>query len=198
MAYSVYTTRAESGATESLLSGQHSFWWGSHGPEFAKPDALIKEFLDRSVDSTIHNRTQIHRYSFESKGAVRLDPVAFQSQDFAEEWLTRPWSEMQSRSAPETNEWHVRLHDDYVSADYSRVVPCSARPGRRPIALDITNIGKKELTTPLTTYFLVHELGDYHYEMEAVSDSTPRGCRGRRYASDKHPWLSADKLKALK
>ena len=80
---------------------------GNDGPEFVlKPDELIMEFLDASVDVTVHNRTQIHRYSFGAETVQRLDPVAFQPQDFAEEWLTRPWTEMQSRSEPETEEWH--------------------------------------------------------------------------------------------
>ena len=32
--------------------------------------------------------------------------MALQPQDFAEEWLTRPWSEMESRSDPATKALH--------------------------------------------------------------------------------------------
>lgn len=199
MTYSIYSEGSPTSVPESLLSGTHGFWLGNDGPEFVlKPDELIMEFLDRSVDVDVHNRTQIHRYSFGAKGVTRLDPIAFQPQDFAQEWLAQPWSEMQSRSAPQTQDPHSKLHGDDLFADYTGVVPCSARPGRWLIALDIKQIGEKELPTPRPTYFLVHELGNYHYEMEAVSDSRPAGCRGQGDASDKHPWLSVDELKALR
>lgn len=198
MAYSVYRLGYLPGIPEPLLSGEHGFWLGNDGPEFVlKPDEMTMEFLDSSVDVGVHNRTQIHRYNLES-GVQRLDPVAFQPQDFAEEWLTRPWSEMQSRSAPETKEWHTKIHADFVLADYSDVVPCLYRTGRWLIALDISHIGEKELAKPLGAYFVVRELGNYHYQMEAVSDSRPEGCPGTGSASEKHPWLSASDLKALK
>jgi hypothetical protein len=184
-----------------LISDEHGFWLGNDGPEFVlKPDELMIEFLDRSVDAGIHNRTQIHRHSFAS-GVHRLDPVAFQPQDFAEEWLTRPWSEMQPRSAPETEEWHARLQS--VAGEYAGVISCAARPGRWLIVLDISDIGEKELPEPLETYFLVRDLGNFRYEMEAVSEEEPPGCPGdgivsdAGYASDKHPWLSEAELKAL-
>ena len=196
MAYSVYRLGLQSGPSELLLAGTHSFWLENE-PEFVlKPEELIMEFLDSSVDVEIHNRTRIHRYSF-GQGVQRLDPVALQPQDFAEEWLTRPWSEMQSRSAGETQEWHERLHGDYVLADYSSVTTCAARRGRWLIALDVTPIGDRELKDRLRTYFLVHDLGSYHYNMEAVSEFKPEGCLDRGHASEKHPWLTTTELKAL-
>jgi hypothetical protein len=197
LAYSVYRMGFLPGIAEPLFSEKQSFWLND-GPEFVlKPEELILEFLDFSVDTGVHNRTKIHRYRF-SNSVQRLDPIAFQPQDFAEEWLTRPWSEMQSRSAPATADWHSKLHADFVMADYSAVVPCVARPGRWMIALDITNIGEKKLDEPLETYFLVRELGNYRYQMESVSDERPAGCPGQSFASDKHPWLSPAELKVLR
>ena len=144
MVYSIYRLGAPADAHELLLSGEHGFWRDKE-PEFVvKPEELIMEFLDASLDVSIHNRTQIHRYSF-AGGVHRLDPVALQPQDFAEEWLTRPWSEMQSRSVLEVKKWHERLHS--VGAGYSGVIPCVARPGRWLIALDI-KMGQKELREP--------------------------------------------------
>jgi len=50
---------------ESLLSSEHGFWLGNDGPEFIlKPDGLMIEFLDHSVDGDIHNRTHLFRYNF--------------------------------------------------------------------------------------------------------------------------------------
>ena len=133
-----------------------------------------------------------------AEGVHRLDPIAFQPQDFVEEWLTQPWNEMQSRSVPQTQDWHAKLHSDYLSGEYSDVVPCIVRPGRWLISLEIRRIGEKELPELLDAYFLVRDLGNYSYQMEAVSASAPPECPGTGYASDKHPWLSAAELKALR
>jgi hypothetical protein len=161
-----------------------------------KPDELIIELLDNSVDTTIHNRTQIHRYSFVD-GVKRLEPVALQPQDFAEEWLTRPWSEMQTGSAPETQKWHAKLHADFVLGEYSNVVACAGKPDRWSIGLEIKYLGEKELKDPIEAHLLVRDLGNYRFEMEAVSDSEFEGCPGQGTPRDKHPWLSVEQLKAL-
>jgi len=61
----------------------------------------------------------------------------------------------------------------------------------------VTYEGEKELEEPIQTYFLVKDLGNYRFEMEAVSDSEFEGCPGEGFPSDKHPWLSVEQLKAL-
>jgi hypothetical protein len=201
MAYSVYRLSSRGSVDESLLSNKHGVYVGNDGPEFVlKPEELIVEFLDSSVDSAIHNRTEIHHYTF-GAGVGRADPVAFQPQDFAEEWLTRPWSEMESRSAEQTKEWHDRLHGDYVSADYVGVVPCARERDQWMISLDVGRIDAKELPEPVRTYFLVRDLGSYRYRMESVGRSRPPGCPtftgDAGHASEKHPWLSAAELRSL-
>jgi hypothetical protein len=200
MTYSVFRM-ASNAATppSSLLSREHGFWMGNDddGLLFVlKPDELIIELLDNSVDPGVHNRTQIHRYSFVD-GAKRLEPFALQPQDFAEEWLTRPWSEMQSKSAPETKKWHDKLHADLVLGEYSKVVSCAAKPDRWSIGFDIDLIGEKRLEEPIEVHLLVRDLGNYRFEMEAVSNSELEGCPGEGSPSDKHPWLSVEQLKAL-
>jgi hypothetical protein len=198
VAFSVYRLGLLPGPAERLLSEKQGVYQSEDDLELVlKPEELMLEFLDRSVDAGVHHRTRIRRYPL-AGGVQRLDPVAFQPQDFAEEWFTRPWGEMQTRSAPETVDWHSKLHDGLVLGEYSAVVPCAQRPGRWMIALDITHIGEKEFAEPLETYFLVRELGNYRYLMEAVSDSRPAGCPGDQFASGKHPWLAPAELKALR
>ena len=203
MAYSVYRLGALGDARELLLSGERSFWLQMEQPIVLKPDELIIELKDHSVDVMVHNRTQVLRYIF-ADGVHRVDPVALQPQDFVEEWLTQPWSFMESRSEPKTREWHDRLHGGYVFAEYAGVIQCATRPGRWLIALDVNQIGEKKLSEPLASYFLVRDLGDYRYRMEAVSGTKPTGCPGDGLssdvgpASDKHPWLSEEELKALR
>jgi hypothetical protein len=198
VAFSVYRLGLPPGPAERLLSEKQNVYIGDDELAFVlKPDELMLEFVDRSVDVAVHNRTRIRRYPF-AGGARRLDPVAFQPQDFAEEWLTRPWSEMQSRSAPETIDWHSKLHSGFVLGEYSAVVRCEASPGRWMIALGVTHIGEKKLDEPLEAYFLVRDLGSYRYQMESVSEERPAGCPGDASASDKHPWLSPEELRALR
>jgi len=198
MTYSVF--RMASDATTppvSLLSGVHSFWMGNEddGLVFAlKPEELILELLDSSVDGGIHNRTQIHRYNFVD-GVKRLEPVALQPQDFAEEWLTQPWSEMRSMSLPETQKWHGKYHNQ--AGEYSNVVPCAAEPDRWSIGFHVAQIDGRTLPEPFQVNFLVRDLGNYRFEMEAGSDTEFEGCPGEGSPSDKHPWLSVEQLKAL-
>jgi hypothetical protein len=200
MTYSVFRMASDAATPPvSLLSGEHGFWMGNDddGLLFAlKPDELIIELLDSSVDGGVPNRTQIHRYNF-IDGVKRLEPFALQPQDFAEEWLTRPWSEMQSRSAPETKQWHDKLHAELMLGEYSGVVPCAAKPDRWSIGFDIDLIGEKRLEEPIEVHLLVRDLGNYRFEVEAVSDSEFEGCPGEGSPSDRHPWLSVEQLKAL-
>jgi hypothetical protein len=197
VAFSVYRLTPQPAAAERLLSEKQGVHRGDDELVFVlKSDELMMEFPDRSVDEGVHYRTRIRRYPF-AGGAPRPDPVAFQPQDFAEEWFTRPWSEMQTRSAPETFDWYSKLHDGFVSGEYSAVVPCAASPGRWMIALDIAQIGDKKLEAPLSAYFLVRDLGGYRYRMDAVSDQRPNGCPGEASPSQKHPWLSPAELKDL-
>jgi hypothetical protein len=191
MMYAVYRMSL-SQAPETMLSSKHGFWFDK-GPLFVlKPDELMIELLDSSVDGGIHNRTYLLRYNF-GDGVKRLDPVAFQPQDFAEEWLTAPWSEMQSRSKAATQNWHEKK----LGGDYTNVVLCASRPDRWSIGLKQEyDLGKK-LEVPVEVHLLVRDLGNYRYEMEEVSDSEFEGCPGEGSPSDKHPWLSVEQLRAL-
>jgi hypothetical protein len=192
MTYAVYRLSL-SHPPESLLSSDHGFWLNDDGPAFIlRPNELMVEFLDSSVDSGIHNRTHILRYNF-ADGVHRIEPMAFQPQDFAEEWLTQPWPEMQSRSAPEIQKWHAKLQADFQLGDYSSVLLCAAKPDRWSIGF----VGETRTKEPINAYFLVRDLGGYRYEMEAVSDSPFAGCPGEGSPSEKHPWLSVEQLKAL-
>jgi hypothetical protein len=193
MKYAVYRMSL-SQPPEAVLSSEHGFWLNNDGPLFVlKADELMIEFLDSSIDAGVHNRTYLLRYNF-ADGVKRAEPMAFQPQDFAEEWLTRPWSEMQSKSAPETEKWHEKK----LGGEYTNVVLCASRPDRWSIGLkaEYDDMGKK-LEVPIEAHLLVRELGNFRYEMEAVSDEEFEGCPGEGSPSDKHPWLSVEQLKAL-
>jgi hypothetical protein len=201
VAYSVHRVGPLIDRPKNLLTDEHGFWLGNDGPEFVlKPNEMIMELLDRSLDVGIHNRTQIHRYNFDN-GAQRVDPVAFQPQDFVEEWLGGSWDEMQPKSATETEEWHSKLEADYSFGEYDNVVPCLYRPGHTLVSIvtiEVSDTGEMTLKPPREVYFLVRDLGQYRYRMEAVSNAPIQGCPGTGSASRTHPWLSANDLRRLK
>ena len=196
--YAVF--RVSKNSITPLLAGDHEFWMGNYdnGLIFSlKPEELIIELLDRSLDGGVHNRTQIHRYTFLDGVVKRMEPFALQPQDFAEEWLTRPWSEMRPLSAENTQKWHGRLRAEGIFGEYLSVVPCTSNPDRWSIGFEINTVNLKPLSEPMDVYLLVRDLGNYRYEMEAVSDSAFEGCPGEGSASEAHPWLSREQLKAL-
>ena len=89
-----------------LLAKDHSIWLGMDPPYNVRlePSELLLEFRDRSIDMGIHNRTHVLHYRIDESSSERIDPVALLPQDFVDEWLTRPWSEMQSRSVENKDE----------------------------------------------------------------------------------------------
>jgi hypothetical protein len=192
-----YTIRRinQSGASDLLYSSQHDFWREENDPIFVlKPDQVIIERLDRGVGFFgTERRPNLIRFSFKD-GVRRIQPMALQSQDFAEVWLVSSRVEMQPSSAPETQKWHEQLHADLAAVEYRNVVRCAAKPGRWSIGLDII---KKDVLKALRTYLLVRDLGNYRFEMEAVSDTEFKECPGEGAPSEKHPWLSVEQLKAL-
>lgn len=204
MAYSVYRLGRDIDS-ELLLADQQGFYDDRNGgPEFIlKPEEMAIEFTARSMDSGILTRTRILRYSF-TPVIRRVDPVALRPQDFAEEWLTRPWDEMQSRSAEETKKQHNRLYGDYILGDYYSVAPCEPTHQHWLITLDITDIGEKKLNEPLRTYFLLSEVDKHQYRMENVGQSRPAGCSSGKvhnsvdFSLEKQPWLSTTELEALR
>lgn len=199
-AYSVFRISLDSTTTPvPLLSSEHDFWMGNEddGLLFAlKPDELIVEFLDRSIDGGVHNRTQLHRFSFVD-GAKRIEPVALQPQDFAEEWIAQPWSEVQKMSAPQTQKWHAAFPKGMIFGEYQNIVPCSKKPDRWSVGFEITDVDGKALPKPMDLHLMVRDLGNYRYSMEAVSDSPFKECPGEGQPSQDHPWLSKEQLKAL-
>ena len=191
MSYSVYRIAADGASAGRLLSAQDDFWLTDTGPEFVlRPTGLTVRFLGSSIDPDAPNRTRIFRYGF-TPAAQRLDPVALRPQDFVEEWLQRPWSEMQTRSAASTRRLHDRVHADSLSATNAVVQPCAAQPGYWRIDLEIDRLGRRRLRHPLETWFLVQDLGGSHYLMKAAgAEKANHPCGASTAASSGGPGTS--------
>ncbi len=121
-----------------------------------------------------------------------------------DEWLTRPWSEMQSRSQGDLKGWHDKLHAAHLLGDYVGVIPCASRPNRWLIDFEFDRSDEKHPDEKEEVFFLAHDLGGYRYAMESVDSDEPDGCPGEGtqtsvgFASDRHPWLSQSELEHIR
>src|SRR5262249_40734200 len=108
--YDLYRLKPGSSEAVSILEGDHSIFDLWNREVRLAPDDLILEFRDASIDVDVHNRTHILHYRIGPESVERVDPVALQPRDFVDEWITRPWAEMQSRSAESGRDnvakWH--------------------------------------------------------------------------------------------
>jgi hypothetical protein len=195
LSYDLYRLGANSEAAVPIFSGEHGIWFGAEHPCQARlaPHELLMELRDRSIDAGIHNRTHVLRYEIKPDFVERVDPVALQPQDFVDEWLSRPWSEMESRSSAAGREklqqWHDFLSGDFVSGDLSLVQSCAEKPDHWQISVDMHYASGKELPEPLTVYFLVRHLDTFRFEMTDASFSRQDGCPGESQPNLESPSL---------
>jgi hypothetical protein len=177
-----------------ILSGEHGIWFGVDDPVQVRleTDDLLMEIRDRSIDVGIHNRAHILHFNIGRDSApVRIDPVALKPEDFVDEWLTRPWTEMESRSASDEKlkKWHDFLSGDFAAGDITLVQPCMDLPKQWLIAVDMTWLKGKQLPEPLTIYFLIQQPAQYRYRMLNISFDRQEGCPGDSGPSHDSPTL---------
>jgi hypothetical protein len=195
LSYDLYRLGANSEAAVPIFSGEHGVWFGAEHPYQIRltPHELLMELRDRSIDASIHNRTHIFRYQIKPDGVERTDPVALQPQDFADEWLIRPWGEMESRSSASDHgklqKWHDFLSGDLVSGEIDFVQSCAEKPRHWQIAVDMNYAKGDELPEPLTVYFLVQELDSFRFEMAEISFNRQDCCPGESPANPDSPSL---------
>jgi len=105
-----------------------------------------------------------------------------QPQDFVDEWLTRPWSEMQSSSDGITLEklkkWHDFLGGELTSGEFGLVLPCVAKPGYWQGGVEMYSFGEKDLPEPLDVYFLVQQSEQYRFKMIKIGFDQEDDCPG--------------------
>jgi hypothetical protein len=184
-----------------ILSGQHEIWFGTAHPYQVRldPGDLLMEIRAHSIDDGIHNRAHVLHFKIDGSTVERIDPVALQPQDFVDEWITRPWSEMESRSAAEGNgkmqKWHGFIADEFVFGEFRFVQACQEKAGQWQIGVDMHVIKGKELPEDLSLYFLVQQSDGYRFKMAGISFQRQEGCPGESQPSIEGPTLfSSDHL----
>ncbi len=84
--------------------------------------------------------------------AERVDPVALHPSEFVDEWLTRPWPEMESRSEEsereELKKWHELFAEGFLSGSFDWVQACPDKPDQWQLALDMAGCTAKKSRSP--------------------------------------------------
>jgi hypothetical protein len=178
-----------------ILGGEHGIWFGDEQAYQVRLDPvdLLMEVRDRSIDDGIHNRLHVLHFNLASSEVERTDPIALQPQDFVDEWLTRPWSEMESRSADGAREtlkqWHEFLANDFVAGEFTIVQSCIERRDEWQIGVNLNSIKGKAIPEPLSVYFLVKQLEQYRFKMVGINFERQEGCPGESLPSTESPSL---------
>jgi hypothetical protein len=195
LSYDLFRLSPTANTAVPILGGEHGIWFGADDPFqiHLEPDELLMEVRDRSVDAGIHNRAHVLHYNAAKSPVERIDPVALQPQDFVDEWLTQPWSEMESRSAESARDklkkWHEFLAGDFVAGDFTIVQVCSETPNKWQIGMDLAWIKGNELPDALSVYFLVQQSDQYRFKMIAINFDRQEGCPGESPPSAESPSL---------
>jgi hypothetical protein len=166
LAYDLY--RLAGSSVKAVFADEHEIWFGGGHPVVRlSPDDLRIELSDRSIDAGVHSRTHVLHYKVGPRSVERVDPVALDPQDFVDEWLTRPWAEMESRTSASVRERLRKLrdllHTDLVAGEYVPTDSCAASAHRCQIAL------RSEGGSVF--HFLVRQLGQQRFEMMDVSST---------------------------
>lgn len=178
---------AHAGSAPGILyQAKDPIWWGGDdlGTISADRDTLEVRFHAGSIDLDVPDRLWIRRFMVEGDRVRRVDPVTSSPQDFADEWIVRPWSEMVHWSAsPSLSRWHDRLRRMRHFA-YDSIRRCGERSDR-------VQVGLRSEKDDAPCFLRVE--GQSHYVMTAVSPSADPACDGvnlletRGLAPDKNP-----------
>lgn len=141
----------------------------------APVDVMI-EFTEASVDVMVHNREAIRHYLIDGDHVRRVDPVALSPRDFVDEWLTRGWNESATWSvAPGLQQWHRKLHADWVGGDFGKVTMHCQTPDLWQVAFAPSNAKKNYAAEP-DVYFLIRWRPPYHFTMMDICDKPWSRC----------------------
>jgi hypothetical protein len=194
LSYDLFRLSATASTAIPILSGTHGIFLGDMSYQLRlAPDDLLIEVRDRSIDAGIHNRAHVLHFQTTGSTAERVDPVALQPQDFVDEWLTRPWSEMESRSAEsgrdKLKKWHEFLAGNFVAGEFQFVQLCQEQTDQWQVAVYLDWIKGKELPEGLMVYFLVQQSDKYRFKITSISFDRQEGCPGESQPSSERPTL---------
>ncbi len=200
LSYDLFRWAAGASGARRIFGGRHGIFL-AHDKAWQvrlEPDDVLMEIRARSIDSALHDRAHVLHFKVTGSSVERIDPVALQPRDFVDEWLTRGWAEMESRSAKskggDLKKWHEFLGSSFfVGGDFQFVQPCLDPPDETQVAVDLGWIQGKELPEGLRVYFMVRRTGQYRFQMTNISFHGQEGCPGEAQPDEREPTLFPEK-----
>jgi hypothetical protein len=189
MRYRVLRAGGDAYRPRVVLKGDDSIYLGTELEGF-RLDATANTFTLR-FDSYQHldpgRLIRPHVLKFEVSGdrAERVAPVAFEPEDFADEWAQMKWDGAARWSEPsrldELKRWHAALNaggKGFSGSEILFVKPCGRAAGEWQVGVEVYS-GEDSARLPPKLYFTVaRERGAFL--MRGVSDAPARGCRGAK------------------
>lgn len=142
---------------------------------------LLVQFDGKSIDSGVLIRSHVLHYAIGQGDALRrILPIALNPSDFAEEWLTSPWTEASHWLAPKADKeglahLHARAYNHNLFGEFDQPPrQCRRDPSLWQVsfAADTDNRGSKARPN----YFQVRWLAPYDFALVAVSEHPFPGC----------------------
>ena len=149
----------------------------------------IQQLDSQSLDAGILTRLHVQKYSVAGDTVTRVAPVAFDPEDFLDEWFDMKWEDashwISGSDASEFSRWHSRFHAHESERDFSTefdfVEPCpsGATDPRWQIGVTLEGTGEKDLPRDLPDelFFTVRKHED-SFLLEGLSTERPPGCPG--------------------
>lgn len=170
--FTLYRLPAGAGTARVVYRDSHSAVRGEYRAEM-RPDRVRIELEGRTIDPAV-TRTHVLRFRVDAAQAVRIDPVALTPWEFADEWLTAPWGEMQTRSAPAVER---RLHRPGLTGRLRYARACTRMRDHWQVAMELDKPDPSEDEDPVqTVYFLVRQYSGSRFEMAAAGGAPHAGC----------------------
>jgi hypothetical protein len=141
------------------------------------PIDVLVEFTRSSIDGGVHNREAARHYLISRDEVRRVDPVALSPRDFVDEWLTRPWSESATWSAPALQQWYRRFHEaDFVPGEFVSPTMHCQTPDLWQVAVRPYDAEKNYESQP-EVFFLIRWRPPYHFTLVNISNKPWPRCR---------------------
>lgn len=188
MRYRVMRVSGEPYSPRVISSGEEGIYLGTDLEGF-RLEATANTFTLRfdasqSLDPGLLIRAHVLKFEVEGERAVRVAPVAFKPEDFADEWARMKWDEAARWSEPsnlsELKRWHETLNAEgkgFSGSEILFVQPCGAGAREWQIGVESYLDDENRARLPPKLYFTVSR-DAAGFRMRGVGDVRPPGCPG--------------------
>ena len=178
--YRLWRVGPQDESPKLLLEGSDEWAFVEHPIQgTVEPDDALIEYSTMSVDKGVLLRQTVHHYRIDGDKVERTAPQALSPRDFADEWLSRPWSSSVSWSEPAARaplqQWHRRLHSDSPNGEFEDPsLHCPKNPDLWQVGIDLDPASGKGKR--VATYFLVRWRPPYRFSLVNISNRPFLGC----------------------